>query len=88
MSVFTFDKLPSSVEEFKACPYLDLKDANNTFAMLIVAFELFVKDQEVGVECLNVLRGPVPLSSQDISFLKERFSDKKYLPMVYFNGAT
>ena len=88
MSVFTFDKLPSSVEEFKACPYLDLKDAHNTFAMLVVAFEIFVKDQEAGVECINVLRGPVPLSSMDISFLKERFSDKKYLPMVYFNGAT
>ena len=67
MSVFTFDKLPSSVEEFKACPYLDLKDAHNTFAMLVVAFEIFVKDQEAGVECINVLRGPVPLSSMDIA---------------------
>ena len=88
MSVFTFDRLPSTVEEFKACPYLDLKDAHNTFAMLIVALEIFVKDKDAGIECLNVLRGPVPLSTYDISFLKDRFSDKQYLPMVYFNGAT
>ena len=88
MSVFTFDKLPATVEEFKACPYLDLKDAHNTFAMLVVALEIFVKDRDAGIECLNVLRGPVPLSPYDISFLKDRFSDKQYLPMVYFNGAT
>lgn len=88
MATYKFDKLPSTVEEFKACLYLDLKDAHNTFAMFIVAIDIFVKDQAAGVECLNILKGPVPLTNQDISFIKERFSDKKYLPKVYFEGAT
>ena len=88
MSAYTFDKLPSTVEEFKTCQYLDLKDAHNTFAMFIVALEIFVQDEEAGKECINILRGPVPLSPMDVSFLRERLSDKKYLPMVYLNGAT
>ena len=38
---------------------------------------------------LNWLRGPRPLSGQDISFLNDRFRDgKTYLPFTYFVGAT
>lgn len=88
MATYTFDKLPSTVEEFKACPYLDFTDPHNTFAMFIVALNIFVNNKDAGVECINILKGPVELSASDISFLKDRFMDKKYLPMVYFNGST
>lgn len=39
-------------------------------------------------DMLDVLRGPQPMSAAEKSFMKERFSDKLYLPRTYFEGAT
>ena len=36
---------------------------------------------------LNFLKGPQPLSAYDLSFLKDRFRDQKYVPFSYFEGA-
>lgn len=36
---------------------------------------------------LNFLRGPRPLSNQEISFLNDRFMEVKYVPFSYFSGA-
>lgn len=36
---------------------------------------------------INLLRGPQPMSDGDTKFLKERLSDKAYLPAAYFEGA-
>ena len=88
MAKYVFEKLPSNAEEFKASPYLDLTNHHNTFAMFIAALSIYVKDEAEGIECINVLRGPEPLSSYDKSFLRERIKDKTYLPMVYFAGST
>lgn len=88
MATYIFEKLPETVEEFKASPYLDLTSPHNTFAMFIVALEIFIKDKDAGVECINLLKGPVPLTAHEIAFLKERVRDKDYLANAYFEGAT
>lgn len=88
MATYTFSSLPTSVEEFKALPYFDFSDPHNTFAMLVVALSVYAKDPEAGAACIDIVRGPVAMSPMDKSFLKDRFSDKKYLPMAYFKGST
>lgn len=88
MATYTFDKLPTNFEEFQASPYLDLTNQNNTFAMFIVAFQIFIDNADEGIKCINLLKGPVELSAYDISFLKERVRDRKYLAKAYFKGAT
>ena len=85
----SFSSLPATIEEFTALPEInDLTKPENTAALLIAAFELFVHDPEAGVAAINCLKGPVKLSNHDIAFLKDRFSDKPYLPRAYFLGAT
>ena len=88
MALYTFDKLPSTVEEFKACPYFDLTNEHNTFVMFIVALQMFIDNKNAGIECINILKGPVELSNHDISFLRDRVMDKEYLAKAYFQGAT
>lgn len=88
MATYTFNTIPASVEEFKASPYFDLSNEHNTFAMFIVALKIYSENPELGNECIDVLRGPVPMSSYDKSFIKDRFMGKKYLANAYFEGAT
>lgn len=88
MGVYRFSNLPTNVEEFKKLPYYDLTNPHNTFAMFIVALGMFIKDKAAGTECINLLRGPEPLSNYDMSFLNERVADKPYFANVYFEGAS
>lgn len=84
-----FEKLPETLAEFTALPQLaDLTVPENTAALLIAAFELYVHNEAEGIAAINMLKGPVQLTNHEISFLKDRFSDKKYLPRAYFAGAS
>ena len=69
-------------------PQFDLRQPENTCALFLCALNLFVHDREAGVEAINLLKGPKPLSPFDINFLRDRVMDKPYLPLVYFEGAT
>ncbi len=82
-----FDKMPANLEEFKAMELMDLTKPENTCTMFLCALQLFVEDREVGVEAINILKGPVALSNYDINFLRDRFMDKPYMPLIYFEGA-
>ncbi len=82
-----FEKFPVSLEEFQAMENYDLSKPENTVALFLCALDLFVKDRELGVEAINLLKGPVQLSQHDISFLADRFRDKPYMPKVFFDGA-
>ena len=35
-------------------------------------------DKQIGIEMLNWLKGPSPLSNQEISFIDDRFRDGKW----------
>ena len=84
----TIQKLPTTAAEFASMPQMDLTKPENTCAMLLVALQLYTKDKNAGVEAVNLLRGPRPLSPYDIQFLRDRLCDKLYLPLAYFDGAT
>ena len=86
---FTFSALPESLAEMQALPEASLDTPFKTAALTVCALCAYAADKEVGTEMLNWLRGPRPLTGQDISFLNDRFRyGKTYLPFTYFVGAT
>ncbi len=86
---FTFAKLPESVQELKNLPEASLDTPFKTAALSLLALCAYGADKQIGIDMLNFLKGPRPLSNQEISFLDDRFRDSKhYVPFSYFNGAT
>ena len=70
---FTFQTLPESVEQMRALPEAAMDTPFKTAALTVCALCAFATDQAVGTDLLNFLRGPRPLTGQDISFIKDRF---------------
>lgn len=86
---FTFPVLPESVEQMKTLPEAAMDTPFKTAALTVCALCAFAADQAVGTELLNFLRGPRPLTGQDISFIKDRFRGgaRNYIIFSYFGGA-
>lgn len=84
----TFSALPTTVEEMKAMPEFTLKDPYVVAGLTLLALNAYPVNPEQCFAMLDVLKGPVPLSNADKSFVKDRFSDKDYVPRSYFEGAT
>lgn len=85
---FTFSKIPDTVEEFKSMPNFSLKNPHSTAALFLIALCKYVDNKQIGIDMINVLKGPAPLSKHDEQFLRDRLMDKLYLPFSYFDGAT
>ena len=83
----TIAAIPATAEEFAAMPQMDLTKPENTCAMFLCALQLYIKDRDAGVEAMNMLRGPRPMTPYDSQFLRDRLRDKPYLPLAYFEGA-
>ena len=85
---FTFEKLPESLSEFQNIPQASLESPYGTAALTVVALCVYAADKSVGIELLNYLKGPRPLSNHEISFIDDRLRDgKTYVPFSYFKGA-
>ena len=85
---FMFAALPESLEEMQRLPEASLDSPFKTAALTVCALCAYAADRSIGTEMLNWLRGPRPLSNQEISFLNDRFMDgKTYVPFSYFAGA-
>lgn len=86
---FTFAKLPESVQELKNLPEASLDSPFKTAALSVLALCAYGADKQTGIEMLDFLKGPRPLSPAEISFLDDRFRDGQwYVPFSYFKGAT
>ena len=86
---FTFQALPESVEQMRALPEAAMDTPFKTAALTVCALCAFAADQAVGTDLLNFLRGPRPLTGQDISFIRDRFRGgaRNYIIFSYFGGA-
>ena len=84
---FRFDALPESPEELKALPEAGLQTPFEAAALTVLALCAYAASPQVGLEMLNVLKGPQPLSPYQQQFLRDRFRDKTYVPFSYFDGA-
>lgn len=80
----TLTAFPAGIAEFKAAAQMGLSAPENTCALFLYAPELYIKNNDEGVEAMNMLRGPRPMTPYDVQFLRGR----EYLPRAYFNGAT
>lgn len=86
---FTFTALPESVDQLKALPEANLDSPFKTAALTVCALCAYAADKQIGIEMLNFLKGPKPLSPFEISFIDDRLRDgKTYVPFSYFKGAT
>ena len=83
-----FADVPSTYEGFTALPQAAMSTPFDTAAMTVIALCAWPLDAELSTRMLNFLRGPRPLSNMDISFIKDRFYDKDYVPRSYFKGST
>ncbi len=83
-----FQKLPSTVQEFEMLVKAGLDKPERTAALFICAIHILSQDRQAGIDAINLLKGPAPLSLRDIAWFKDRIGDKLYLPMAYFNGST
>lgn len=87
--VFTFARLPESLSELQALPEAAFDSPFKTAALTIVALCVYAADKNIGIEMLNFLKGPRPLSNLEIQFIDDRLRDgKTYVPFSYFKGAT
>ena len=83
----TFAQVPDTYEAFLALPQAQLATEFDTLAMTVVALCNYPDNKDLAIKMLNYLKGPRPLSNQEIQFLKDRFSDQDYVPRSYFEGA-
>lgn len=85
---FTYPSLPENLAQLRALPEAALSDPFQTAALTVLALRAYGENKEAGMEMLNWLRGPRPLSNFDVSFLNDRFRDGKHVIYSYFAGAT
>ena len=86
---FIFAALPESVAQLQALPEATLDSPFKTAALTLCALCAYAADKPIGIEMLNFLKGPKPLTPFEISFIDDRLRDgKTYVPFSYFKGAT
>ena len=66
---FTFAALPESLAQLQALPEAALDTPFQAAALTVLALCAYAADRQIGTDMLNWLRGPRPLSGQEISFL-------------------
>ena len=86
-NTFSFTALPESAAQLTALPEGDLSTPFKAAALTVCALCAAAADEAVGVEMLNALRGPRPLSVMEAQFLRDRLRGKHYVPFSYFKGA-
>ena len=85
---FKFQALPESLDELKALPEATLDTPFKAAALTICALCAYSVAPEIGIDMLNFLKGPQPLSQLEISRLQDSVKQYKYVPFSYFKGAT
>ena len=85
----TYHQLPQNQADMEAIvAEYGREDERRVCAYFHAALVRYPESAEDCFDMLDVLRGPQPMSDAEKLFMKERFSDKLYLPRTYFEGAT
>ena len=85
---FTFNSLPTNVEELKALPEASLDTPFKAVALALAALCNYEKDTAATLEMLDFLNGPEPVSEYQKQFYKDRLVGKQYKVFSFFEGAT
>ncbi len=84
----TFQRLPETLEEFKALPQAALTAPADTAALTVLALCFYPQNQNLSLAMLQYISGPREMSNYEKQFIADRFRDKDYVPRSYFAGAT
>ena len=84
---FYFNNIPANVNELSALPEAAMRTPFQAAALTVVALCRYCEDVNSGIEMLNFLKGPQPLSTYEQQFLRDRLKGKQYLPYSYFEGS-
>lgn len=85
---FTFNSIPTSVEELKALPEASMKDPYAVAALTVLTFMAYAKNPDAVFDMLDYLNGPSDVAAYDKNFIKDRFRSGNYVPYSYCAGAT
>ena len=85
---FIFHGVPQTVIEFSTLPEAALTTPFQAAALTVLAFCRYCEDEKSGIDMLNFLKGPQPLSQYEQQFIRDRLAGKNYLPYSFFAGAT
>lgn len=83
-----FNSLPTSLAEFQAMTSEGYTNPERVAGLFLCALDLYAQNAKDGIDAINLLKGPQPLSPTEVSWFRDRMSDKKYLPRAYFEGST
>ena len=85
---FTFSALPESLAELQSLPEAALTSPFQTAALTVCALCAYAAAPQIGLEMLNYLKGPEPMSQYQIQFLKDRMAGKEYKARSFFAGSS
>ena len=71
-----FPALPVTYAELAASPYNDLRTPVNTAALFVVALNAYGHNRDEAIAMINYLRGPNPMSADDVRLLDEALVQK------------
>jgi len=85
-----FPVLPMTKAELLASPYNNLMTPMNTTALFVVALNVYNQNRDESIAMINYLRGPNPLSADDVKLIDERMAQNNKagcLAQSYLAGA-
>lgn len=85
---FTFEALPTNVDELRALPEAKMDTAFKTTALVILALNRYDADPDAAVAMLSFLKGPEDFNGKEQDFLKDRLAGKGCKARSFFGGAT
>ncbi len=85
---FTFNALPTSLQELQQMPEASMDSAFKTTALTIAVLCNYEKNPDATHEMLDYLKGPADVSGMEKQFIRERLNGKFYKSYSFFEGAT
>ena len=85
---FTFQALPTNVDELKSLPEADLSTPFKTAALTVLAINHYEKNREACFAMLDFLHGPSPLTPSTKQFFLDRLGGKMYVARSFLGGTS
>lgn len=87
-AVFSFESVPSTMEELLALPEIALDTPFKAAALTLLALCNYEKDENITIEMIEYLNGPDNVSTSQRQFLFDRLNGKFYKTFSFFEGAS
>ena len=86
---FTFNAIPTSVDELKALNGGDMKDPFASVAMTVLALNMYYNDKDLGIAAFDYVMGPGELANLQKSGIDDSIRQNgTKVAISYFEGAT